>query len=168
MSFKKGISKHYSKHHTKHQPHLFSNQSMFSIFNNLSKKNTNITNNNFKLNNNLASRIMNINTSSHKPEHKITSNSTSKSVSSTFSSFTKNGKTHSKGKKVINNSTKPFIKIEEIKNGTKHHFIIPKNTISYKTIKYTKGKKGKKVTKSTKGKKGKKVTKSTKGKKESK
>jgi len=103
----------------------------------------------------------------------------SKSISSSYSSFTKNGETHSEGKKILNNSTKPFIEITEMENGNSQHFMIPKNTISYnstnstnstkrKSTKSTKGKstKGKSTKgKSTKGKSTKrKSTKSTKGK----
>ena len=83
----------------------------------------------------------------------------SKSMSRSYSSFTKNGKTHSEGKAIINNSTKPFIEITEMENGKTEKFIIPKNTISYKSSKTTKSTKSQtikptktKITKSTKSK----------------
>jgi len=60
------------------------------------------------------------------------SNSSSNAISSTFSSYTHNGHTHSKGKKIINKSSSPYIKIDEMKNGNIHRYIVPKDTIPYK------------------------------------
>jgi len=72
--------------------------------------------------------------------------------SSSFSSVTQNGETHTKGKKIINNSLKPFIEIKEMENGDMHHYMIPKTTIPYKEHK-TKSKSTKrKARKSTKRK----------------
>ena len=135
-----------------------------------------------KSRNNLPAQLMNIN---KKSQHISTSTSKKckKSInphvvnrtfksSSSFSSITQNGETHSKGKKIINNSLKPFIEIKEMENGNIQHYVIPKNTIPYKSIKsksmkskIIKGKSTKaKITKakSTKGKSTK--GKSTKGK----
>ena len=86
----------------------------------------------------------------------------SKSMSSSYSSFTENGKTHSEGKAIVNNSTKPFIEITEMENGKTERFMIPKHTIPYKSIK-SKSMKSKTIkAKSTKAKSTK--TKSTKSK----
>ena len=95
-----------------------------------------------KSRNNLPAQLMNIN---KKSQHISTSTSKKckKSInphvvnrtfksSSSFSSITQNGETHSKGKKIINNSLKPFIEIKEMENGNIQHYVIPKNTISYK------------------------------------
>ena len=50
--------------------------------------------------------------------------------SSSFSSITQNGKTHSEGKKIINNSLKPFIEIKEMENGDVQHYMIPRTSLS--------------------------------------
>ena len=72
---------------------------------------------------NLAARMINMN----KQEPK----SYSKSVSSTFTGLVQDGHKHVKGKQVINNSTKPFLEINEMQDGQVEHFMIPKNTIPY-------------------------------------
>lgn len=54
----------------------------------------------------------------------------SKSVSSTYSRVMNNGHVHSEGKKVINDSTKPFVQIDELHNGHVDHYMVPRNTIS--------------------------------------
>ena len=95
-----------------------------------------------KSRNNLPAQLMNMN---KKSQHISTSTSKKckKSInphvvnrtfksSSSFSSITQNGETHSKGKKIINNSLKPFIEIKEMENGNIQHYVIPKNTIPYK------------------------------------
>jgi len=51
--------------------------------------------------------------------------------SSSFSSITQNGETHSEGKKVINNSLKPFIEIKEMENGEVKHYMIPRTSLSH-------------------------------------
>ena len=58
-------------------------------------------------------------------------NSEFKSVSSSFSSITRNGSTKSSGKTIINNSNKPYLQVEENENGLTNQYIIPKNTINY-------------------------------------
>ena len=96
-----------------------------------------------KSQNNLPARIMRLNTpqivsyteqiSPMGKSLKISkSKSYSKAVNSTFSSLTHNGHTHSKGKKIINESTKPFLKVDEMHNGKVHQYMIPKNSIPYK------------------------------------
>ena len=54
-----------------------------------------------------------------------------KSVSSSFSSITRDGDTQSSGKTIINNSNKPYLQVEETKNGSSQQYIIPKQTIDY-------------------------------------
>lgn len=51
----------------------------------------------------------------------------SKSYSSTFSSTMHNGHTHSAGKEVINDSSKPYIQVAELHNGKVERYMIPKN-----------------------------------------
>jgi len=76
---------------------------------------------------NLPARLMGINkiNKTSKPQ------SYSKSVSSSYSSIMHNGQKHIKGKEVINDSTKPFIKINEMEDGSVNHYMVPKNTIPY-------------------------------------
>lgn len=59
----------------------------------------------------------------------------SKTISSTFSSVVHNGKAHSEGKIITNESNKPFLDVKEMHNGELEHFIIPKNSIKYKPSK---------------------------------
>jgi hypothetical protein len=56
----------------------------------------------------------------------------SKTISSTYSNVMKNGHSHSEGKKVINDSTKPYVQIDELHNGHIDHYMVPRNTISTK------------------------------------
>ena len=82
---------------------------------------------------NLLSQPMNLQPNTYSRNgRQVFSDSSSKAVSSTYSSFSHNGHTHSKGKKVINDSKQPFIKINEIKNGDVKTYMIPKDTIPYK------------------------------------
>ena len=109
----------------------------------------------------------------------------SKTISSTYSDVMENGHSHSEGKKVINDSTKPYVQIDELHNGHIEHYMVPRNTMSTKPTKtiinisthnpmildnqtITKKKKSKtskKTTKSKKSKTSKKTTKSKKSKK---
>jgi uncharacterized protein YcbK (DUF882 family) len=61
-----------------------------------------------------------------------------KSVSSTFSSVMNNGESHSQGKKIVNDSTKPYLQIDEMQDGNIEHYMIPKNTIQYQPNKFRK------------------------------
>jgi len=81
---------------------------------------------------NLPARLMQIPNRSASQSSRVFQDSSSKAVSSTFSSFTHNGHTHSKGKKIINDSKQPFIKIDEMKNGNVQRYMVPKDTIPYK------------------------------------
>ena len=73
---------------------------------------------------NLPARLMRM-SNMHKPQ------SYEKSVSSSYSSIMHNGEKHIKGKQIINNSTKPFIQINELQDGHIQHFMVPKDTIPY-------------------------------------
>ena len=106
----------------------------------------------------------------------------SKTISSTYSDVMENGHSHSEGKKVINDSTKPYVQIDELHNGHIEHYMVPRNTISTKPTETimnisthkpmilenktnTKKKKSKQSKKSKKTKKIKKTNKSKKSKK---
>lgn len=83
-----------------------------------------------KSRNNLPAKLMKINNiknvnNMHKTQ------SYAKSVSSSYSSLMKNGITHSSGKEIINESTKPYIRINEMHNGHIDKYMVPKNTIPY-------------------------------------
>ena len=172
MPIKKGKSKSTSKStiSTKSSTKSNNNKTIVDIINTLLRPNQNFR----KSQNNLPARLMKLNAPNHKVQHyknthlsnkenPLTTNTQilSKTMSSSYSSFTENGKTHSEGKEIINNSTKPFIEVTEMENGKTERFMIPKNTIPYKSIK-SKSMKSKTIkakAKSTKGK-----AKSTKGK----
>jgi hypothetical protein len=77
-----------------------------------------------KSRNNLPARLMKM-SNMEKPR------SYEKSISSSYSSIMHNGEEHNKGKEIINDSTKPFIQINEMKDGEIQHYMVPKNTISY-------------------------------------
>ena len=66
---------------------------------------------------------------SHMPINK--SQSSYKSVSSSYSSVMQDGHTRSKGKKIVNDSNKPYLQVDEMENGNTQHYMIPKNTINY-------------------------------------
>ena len=155
MPIKKGKSKSTSKSTPKSTSKSTKHKSIVDIINRLSR-----TKHSFrKSQNNLPARLMKLNSPKivqhYKNKHlsskgKASTPNTqifSKSMSSSYSSFTENGKTHSKGKAIVNNSTKPFIEITEMENGKTERFMIPKHTIPYKTIKAKSTK-----TKSTKAK----------------
>jgi hypothetical protein len=171
MPIKKGKSKSTTKSSIKSN----NNKTIVDIIKTLLRPNQNFR----KSQNNLPARLMKLNSPNHKVQHYknthlsnkenlLTTNTQilSKSMSSSYSSFTENGKTHSEGKEIINNSTKPFIEVTEMENGKTERFMIPKNTIPYKSIKSKSMKsktiKSKAKSKSTKGK-----AKSTKGKSKS-
>ena len=87
-----------------------------------------------KSRNNLPAQLMTIDrknkkTSKHSSKPQVF-NRTFKS-SSSFSSITQNGETHSEGKKIINNSLKPFIEIKEMENGDIQHYMIPRTSLSH-------------------------------------
>ena len=51
-------------------------------------------------------------------------------MSSSFSSVMRNGHTHSKGNKIVNDSNKPYLQIDEMLDGNTQHYYIPKSTIN--------------------------------------
>ena len=57
-----------------------------------------------------------------------------KSISSSFSSVMHNGHTHSQGKRIVNESHKPYLQVDEMIDGSTQHYMIPKNSIPYKPI----------------------------------
>ncbi len=145
MPSKKGKSKSTSKSTPKSTSKSTKHKSIVDIINRLSR-----TKHSFrKSQNNLPARLMKLNSPKivqhYKNKHlsskgKASTPNThifSKSMSSSYSysSFTENGKTHSEGKEIINNSTKPFIEVTEMENGKTERFMIPKHTIPYKSIK---------------------------------
>ena len=47
------------------------------------------------------------------------------------------GETHTEGKDIFNDSTKPFLQINEMHDGNTQHYMIPKNSIPYQPPKIT-------------------------------
>ena len=140
-------SKSKSKTKSKSKSLKSSKQSqIINIFEKLSSSRNNIA----KSRNNLPAKIMELN------GQETTSKSYSKSVSSTYSQVMHDGHIHTEGKQVINDSTKPFVLINEMQNGSVQHYMMPKNNIivsgvsgvSEKTKKIQKSKKSNKNKKS--------------------
>ena len=107
-------------------------QSIINVINSLSNARNKHTFS--KSRNNLPAQLMTIDrknkkTSKHSSKPQVF-NRTFKS-SSSFSSITQNGETHSEGKKIINNSLKPFIEIKEMENGDIQHYMIPRTSLSH-------------------------------------
>ena len=100
----------------------------------------NVMDNNVYRLNNTKSRFNNFTKQSiHNPSEKLVSNtnsnpnpnsSFSKTVSSSFSSVMRDGRTHSKGNKIVNDSNKPYLQIDEMLDGNTQHYYIPKSTIN--------------------------------------
>ena len=107
--------------------HNMNQQNLYNLVNTISQERKNRT----KAQSNLPARLMKL-TKKTKPKKTAKSNSYSRSVSSTYSSIIKNGESHNKGKKIVNESTKPYLQIDEMENGQVQHYMIPKNTIHYK------------------------------------
>jgi hypothetical protein len=132
------ISKTKQTKETKSKETITPYQNIINVINSLS--NSRNKHSFSKSRNNLPAQLMNIN---KKSQHISTSTSKKckKSInphvvnrtfksSSSFSSITQNGETHSEGKKVINNSLKPFIEIKEMENGDVQHYMIPRTSLS--------------------------------------
>jgi len=133
MSMSKSKSNSMSNSMSKYKSKSKSNsthKSLLDLIKHISASRSNMR----KSQNNLPVKLMKINKKQSSTSPRVFSKSFSKSRSSAYSSIVKNGKiqTHRKGKEIINNSTKPFIQIKEMNNGDIHHYIVPKNTISYK------------------------------------
>ena len=101
-------------------PQNMQHQSLINLINMITQARKNKT----KSQTNLPARLMKM-SNMQKPK------SYEKSVSSSYSSIMHNGKKQIKGKQIINNSTKPFIQINEIQDGQIQHYMVPKNTIPY-------------------------------------
>lgn len=98
-----------------------------------------------KMHNNLPAKLMQLNNQqiinhSHKhqsqaqPQFQPQSQVYAKSISSSFSSVMHNGHTHSQGKRIVNESDKPYLQVDEMMDGSTQHYMIPKNNIPYKPI----------------------------------
>lgn len=102
-----------------------------------------------KMHNNLPAKLMQLNNQqiinhSHKhqsqaqpqfqPQFQPQSQVYAKSISSSFSSVMHNGHTHSQGKRIVNESHKPYLQVDEMMDGSTQHYMIPKNNIPYKPI----------------------------------
>ena len=128
----KSQHKHKPKsYQTKHEPvmqtsvmqkPMINHSRLLHLVNNINTSRKDLT----KMQTNLPAKLMQINAKPTKPQVYA------KSVSSSFSSIMHNGHTHSQGKQVINDSTKPYVQIDEMLNGDVKHYMIPKNTIPYK------------------------------------
>ena len=108
-------------------------QTIITIINSLNKSKKNHTFD--KSRNNLPAQLMIIDKQTKKvslPSSKPQVVNRTLKSSSSFTSITQNGETHLEGKKIINNSLNPFIEIKEMNNGEVQHYMIPKNTLSYK------------------------------------
>jgi len=123
-------TKHVKKHSIKSVKRSKANSShsnvikrehILDIINRLSQASRNIS----MSQSNLPSRLMKINgpTQDYEKDYK-------KSVSSTYSTVMQNGRRHSKGKKIVNNSTKPYIEIDEMENGDVQHYMIPRQNVN--------------------------------------
>lgn len=139
------IRKH-SKHatHTKRMKHTKSKKTIpsiipiMSLIKHITADRKRLT----KSQTNLPAKLNSLSSHHRNPKPNITSvniqpanYSYAKTISSTFSSVVHNGKAHSEGKIITNESTKPFLNVKEMHNGEIEHFIIPKNTIKYKPSK---------------------------------
>lgn len=124
----KSKSKNKSKFKTHHkhkfimQEPMINQERLLHLVNDINTTRKDLT----KMQTNLPAKLMQINAEHNKPQVYA------KSVSSSFSSVMHNGHSHSQGKQIVNDSTKPFIQIDEMLNGNVKHYMVPKNTIPYK------------------------------------
>ena len=118
-------TKKYKNTHTKsiysNKDHSNQQHNLIDLISMISQARKNKT----KSQSNLPARLMKMNMDK-------TSKNYEKSVSSSYSSVMHNGHKHIKGKQVINNSSDPFIKINEMEDGQIHQYMVPKNNIPYK------------------------------------
>jgi hypothetical protein len=106
------------------QTHHMNQQNLFNLITKISQERQNKT----KSQTNLPARLMRIPSSMSKMSQPKTY---AKSVSSYYSTMTHNGESHNKGKKIVNESTKPYLEIDEMRDGQIHHYMLPKNSIPY-------------------------------------
>ena len=118
----KSKSKPKSKSHQTTQEPMINHSRLLHLVNDINTTRKDLT----KMQTNLPAKLMALNAKPTKPQVYA------KSVSSSFSSIMHNGHTHSQGKQVVNDSTKPYVRIDEMLNGDVKHYMVPKNTIPYK------------------------------------
>ena len=104
---------------------------LLKLFSNINNNRKNLS----KSQSNLPAQLININSKNITP---LSNKVIAKSVSSTFSSVIHNGHRHSQGKQIVNDSTKPYLQIDEMENGNIQHYMIPKKTIPYQPNKFIK------------------------------
>ena len=110
---------------TQMQNHTMNKQNLINLITKISQERKNKT----KSQTNLVAKIMRLPSMSSKMSQPKTY---AKSVSSYYSSITRNGKSHNKGKKIVNESTKPYLEIDEMQDGQIQHYMLPKNSIPYR------------------------------------
>lgn len=92
---------------------------ILNIFQRLSNSRNHLT----KMSNNLPAKLVHLNNYSGEGNGNVIK----KSVSSTYTQVMHDGHMHVKGKQVINDSTKPFVLINEMENGDVQHYMMPRN-----------------------------------------
>ena len=115
-------SHHTPKSHPKQKP-MINQKSLLHLVNDINTTRQDLT----KMQTNLPAKLLQINDKPNKPKVYA------KSISSSFSSVMHNGHTHSQGKQIVNDSTKPYVQIDDMLNGDVKHYMVPKNTIPYKS-----------------------------------
>ena len=107
------------------QTHHMNQQHLLNLITKISQERQNQT----KSQTNLPARLMRMSSSMSRMSKPKTY---AKSVSSYYSTMTHNGESHNKGKKIVNESTKPYLEIDEMRDGQVKHYMLPKNSIPYK------------------------------------
>ena len=117
----KGKSKGKSKTKTKNKSTKQSQ--ILNIFQRISNSRNNLS----KSSNNLPAKLVDLN--NYSGEGNGNDNVIKKSVSSSYTQVMHDGHMHVKGKQVINDSTKPFVLINEMENGSVQHYMMPRNNM---------------------------------------
>ena len=117
----KGKSKGKSKTKTKNKSTKQSQ--ILNIFQRISNSRNNLS----KSSNNLPAKLVDLN--NYSVEGNGNDNVIKKSVSSSYTQVMHDGHMHVKGKQVINDSTKPFVLINEMENGSVQHYMMPRNNM---------------------------------------
>ena len=107
------------------QTHSMNQQNLLNLITKISQERQNQT----KSQTNLPARLMRMPSSMSRMSKPKTY---AKSVSSYYSTMTHNGESHNKGKKIVNESTKPYLEIDEMQDDQVQHYMLPKNSIPYK------------------------------------
>jgi hypothetical protein len=108
----------------KMQNHNVSQQNLINLIAKISKERQNRT----KSQSNLVARIMKMPNMSRMSKPKTYA----KTVSSYYSTVSHNGESHNKGKKIVNESTNPYLEIDEMRDGQVKHYMLSKNSIPYR------------------------------------